>query len=372
MSDYLQSITLAMIDAAAKGDKKVQPMNEDAARRVRVWIRSQAIARLDHHFKKDVQEACVPNKTGKRKGSHDDETGHPCSTGHTASDTERVRHTRRDNPRHVADAMNQLDSHEYRDNSVHTEAMVAALNGHRWKSKNSSGGYDTDDRLSRWIGADAEKYGNPVILEDVKSQTKGVGYADKLTERFNKAQEATAAKKRSPNGFALQTQIVATPEGLFLTFGVDPQSTTPQYGEVHAPEKNRRGIVGPGEIGKHIDGKGGILPAVRLSSSIKLNPATGGLVGYNAKAIAEYHNNKRAALNSALENGMENMQKQLDVMNSKAKQALGKKMATDDEVGGSVVAEMATSNQDALKSALSKLSDEQLSAMGLQRHKSAA
>lgn len=36
-----------------------------------------AVAELAGQAGKRVQEACVPNKTGK--GHHDDETGHPCA-----------------------------------------------------------------------------------------------------------------------------------------------------------------------------------------------------------------------------------------------------------------------------------------------------
>lgn len=130
--------------------------------------------------KDETQEACVPNQKGK--GYHDDRTGHPCSTRHAdpkkARDTGYKHHPsnvmrgRRDKPKAVAKAIARLNAHEYTKASDRTEAAGAALLGHSWVSKSGSSGYDTSENLSRWLGQEAEQYGNPALLWDIKSSTQ--------------------------------------------------------------------------------------------------------------------------------------------------------------------------------------------------------
>jgi hypothetical protein len=117
-------------------------------------------------------------------------------------------------------------------------------------------------RITRATGNNHKKYGNPETLFDAKTQRKGGGYSDKVPER---ASTATDYLERRQAGAVINGVLFHARHGAFFQLGMDHESTTPRFG------KRKRPIVAPAALPRLIDGEGGVLPAILLSSTIKWN-----------------------------------------------------------------------------------------------------
>src|SRR3984957_529001 len=182
-----------------------------------------------------------------------------------------------------------LDRDSFSSPTDYAEAVTAAMIGQRWESVHGKQGYDTASTLTRWLGKGASKYGNPEILFDAKTQRKGVGYSEKVSERASKATDYLERRKA---GGVINGVVFHTRHGVFFQLGIDHESTTPQFG------KRKRPIVGHEALPRLIDGNGGILPAILLSSKIQWSG--GGFDGLEEVAVQEVKRNLRKILKTVL------------------------------------------------------------------------
>jgi hypothetical protein len=236
-----------------------------------------------------------------------------------------------------------LDRDSFTSPTDYAEAVTAAMIGQRWESVHGKQGYDTASTLVRWMGRGAAKYGNPETLFDAKTHQKGIGYSEKVPERASKA---TDYLQRREAGGLINGVIFHTQQGVFFQLGIDHESTTPQFG------KRKRPIVGHEALPQFIDGAGGILPAILLSSTIKWNGD--GFDGLDEAAVQEV-NRKLAEILEVVLGGvdMERLQKHLDEQATKAiKQATDKMLKN--KTARNIVAEEVAANPKALEAALQK------------------
>jgi hypothetical protein len=217
-----------------------------------------------------------------------------------------------------------LDRDSFASPTDYAEAVTAAMIGQRWESVHGKQGYDTASTLARWLGKDAAKYGNPETLFDAKTQQKGIGYSEKVPERASKA---TDYLDRREAGGVINGVIFHTQHGVFFQLGIDHESTTPQFG------KRKRPIVGHEALPRLIDGKGGILPAVVLSSIIKWNGD--GFDGLEEAAVEEVIRMLAGILETVLGGvNMEKLQEHLDKQAQEAVEQAAKKMARNKTARG--------------------------------------
>ncbi len=260
---------------------------------------------------------------GKRVKAHGEATDKDLASADRRAERAHARHQAgRDDAKTTAGAVRKAGAAAFTRGSDRTEAMVSALTGHRWKS-NEGGGYDTEDKLSRWVGRKAGKDDATLFLdakgEESQKERNPVGYAE---GREHAAKKANEYQKRRANGEAvINAVMIVHRDGVYLHLGIDP-ATTPKFGESAA---FKRKIVGPGEIGKHVTGQGGILPAVRLSSSVA---GREGLASATPEQVAEIHKNLRTALQNVTRgNKMAELQQHLDKQAEQALKAWGKEIA---------------------------------------------
>jgi len=237
-----------------------------------------------------------------------------------------------------------LDRDSFASASDYAEAVTAAMVGQRWQSVRGKEGYDTIGMLARWLGEGAAKYGNPKVLFDAKTQRTGVGYSEKIPERASKAADYL---ERRETGGVINGVIFHTRHGTFFQLGIDHESTTPQFG------KRKRPIVRPGELPRLIDGEGGILPAVLLSSKIRWNED--GFDGLDEFAIEEV-NRKLARVLKTVLGGVE-MEKLQEHLDSQAREAVAH--ATDkmlrNKTARDIVADRVAANPKALARATQRM-----------------
>lgn len=221
----------------------------------------------------------------------------------------------------------------FRSPADYAEAVTAAVIGQRWESVHGKQGYDTASTLARWLGKGAARYGNPETRFDAKTQRKGVGYSEKIPERASKA---TDYLDRRESGGVLNGVIFHTPHGTFFQLGMDHESTTPQFG------KRKRPIVAPTALPGLIDGEGGILPAVLLSSKLKWNG--NGFDGLDEFAVREV-NRKLARILKTVLGGvdMEKLQEHLDEQAKKAVKQATRRMLKNETAEDIVAGEVADS-----------------------------
>jgi hypothetical protein len=226
----------------------------------------------------------------------------------------------------------------------YAEAITAAMIGQRWESVHGKRGYDTASTLARWLGQGAARYGNPETLFDAKTQQKGIGYSEKVPERASKA---TDYLDRREAGGVINGVSFHTRHGGFFQLGIDHESTTPQFG------KRKRPIVGPEALPRLIDGEGGILPAILLSSKIKWNGD--GFDGLVELAVQEVNRKLAGTLKTVLGGvEMEKLQKHLDEQTKKAiKQATDKMLKN--KTARDLVAEEVAANPEAAAQATDKM-----------------
>jgi hypothetical protein len=198
--------------------------------------------------------------------------------------------------------LHALDRESFTRPTDYAEAVTAAIIGQRWESVHGRQGYDTASTLARWLGTSAARYGNPETLFDAKTQQKGIGYSEKVPERASKAADYL---DRRETGGVINGVIFHTRHGVFFQLGIDHESTTPQFG------RRKRPIASPEALPKLIDGAGGILPAVLLSSIIKWDGE--GFDGLDESSVREVNRKLAKALKTVLGGvDMEKLQKHLD------------------------------------------------------------
>ena len=225
----------------------------------------------------------------------------------------------------------QLDRNSFTSPTDYAEAVTAAMIGQRWESVHGKQGYDTASTLARWLGKDAARYGNPEILFDAKTQQKGIGYSEKVPERASKGTEFL---DRREAGGVINGVIFHTQHGVFFQLGIDHESTTPQFG------KRKRPIARPEALPRLIDGEGGILPAILLSSKMKWNGD--GFDGLDEMAVREVNRKLRNILKTVLGGvDMEKLQKHLDEQARKAIKQATRRMLRNETAEDIVAGEVA-------------------------------
>ncbi len=237
-----------------------------------------------------------------------------------------------------------LDRNFFTSPTDFAEAVTAALIGQRWESVHGKQGYDTASTLTRWLGKGASEYGNPAILFDAKTQRTGVGYSEKVHERASKA---TDFLDRREAGGVINGVVFHTRHGSFFQLGIDHESTTPQFG------KRKRLIVEHVALPRLIDGEGGILPAILLSSNIKWNGDA--FDGLEKLAVQEVNRRLVEVLKTVLGGvDMQKLQKHLDEQAKKAiKQATDKMLKN--KTARNIVAEEVALNPEAVAQATDQM-----------------
>ncbi len=136
--------------------------------------------------------------------------------------------------------------------------------------------------------------------------------------------------------------------GGFFQLGIDHESTTPQFG------KRKRPILVPEALPRLIDGEGGILPAILLSSKIQWNGD--GFDELEEVAVQEVKRTLRMILKTVLgEVDMEKLQKHLDEQAKKAIQQATRRMLkneTAEDIVAGEVAGRARTLEKAMRAAL--------------------
>jgi hypothetical protein len=241
--------------------------------------------------------------------------------------------------RQALDVIGQLNKVVFTRLTDYVEAVTAAIIGQRWEAVSGRRGYDTASTLARWLGELARQYGNPETLFDAKTQEDGVGYSEKVTERANKAtqfNELRDSGKTVVNGVVFHAR-----KGVFFQLGIDHESTTPQFGT------HRRPIIAPDALPEWIDGAGGILPAVLLTSKITWDGSD--FVGLAKEGIQEVNRALTKILKTVLaEIGMEKLQKHLDTQARKAVKQATKRMLAN-KTSREIVAEEIAENEQVLE-----------------------
>jgi hypothetical protein len=237
-----------------------------------------------------------------------------------------------------------LDRRHFTRPTDYAEAVTVAIIGQRWEAVPGRQGYDTAGTLMRWLGRKALEYDNPQTHFDAKTKRKGIGYSEKVPEWASKA---TDLLDRRRSDSVINGVIFHTPHGAFFQLGMDHESTTPRFG------KRKRRIAGIKALPHYIDGEGGILPAVLLSSRITWNGD--GFEGLDTLAVEEVNRRLARILKTILrEVEMEKLQKHLG---SQAKKAIAQ--ATDkmlnNRIARGIMAERVAANPKALAQATRKM-----------------
>jgi hypothetical protein len=223
----------------------------------------------------------------------------------------------------------------------YAEAITAAILGQRWEARSGRPGYDTANTLARWLGKRARQYGNPGTLFDAKTQQDGIGYSDKVIERANKATQFNELRERGKK--VVNGVVFHTTSGAFFQLGIDHQSTRPRFGTSQRP------IVLPAALAGWIDGGGGILPGVLLSSTITWDGS--GFDGLEKEGIQEVDRTLTKILKDVLaEVGMEKLQKHLDTQAKKAVKQVTKRMLAN-KTSRDILAEQVGENEQAFETA---------------------
>jgi hypothetical protein len=192
--------------------------------------------------------------------------------------------------RQALDLIVSLDKLSFPRLTDYAEALTAAILGQRWEARSGRPGYDTANTLARWLDKGARQYGNPDTLFDAKTQEDGIGYSDKVIERANKATQYGDLRERGKK--VINGVVFHTTSGVFFQLGIDHGSTRPQFGTGQRP------IVLPAALTGWIDGEGGILPAVLLSSTITWEESS--FAGLEKEGIQEVNRTLTKILTSEL------------------------------------------------------------------------
>jgi hypothetical protein len=268
--------------------------------------------------------------------------------------------------RQALDILCDLEKGSFRRLTDYAEAVTAAMIGQRWEAVAGKQGYDTVNTLARWLGPAARQYGDPEILLDVKTQKEGIGYSEKTTERANKASDYL--DRRLAGRAVLNGVVFHTTYGMFFQLGLDHEGTKPQFGSAKRP------IVGPKDLAAAVDGEGGILPAVMLTSIITWNGADFDHLG--VEGIQEANRNLTKILRTILEEvGMEKVQKHLDGQADKAVEQATDRMLKNERTG-KIVAKRVARNKAAIKAVVAEapeaVATESLLALGYSREEAEA
>jgi hypothetical protein len=252
--------------------------------------------------------------------------------------------------RQAIEIIRQLDKDAFARPADFAEAATAGVIGQRWEATSGQQGYDTANTLARWLREKARLYGDPDTLFDAKTQKHGVGYSDKVTERANKATQFN--ELRGSGSGVINGVVFHTSQGVFFQLGIDYKGTTPQFGT------ERRPIIGPDELSRWIDGAGGILPAVVLTSQMTWGGSA--FVNLGPEGIREVNRTLRQILKTIIaEVGMEKVQKHLDTQARKAVQQATKRMLNN-KTSREIVAEEVAKNKKAREVVAKEMSDEEL------------
>jgi hypothetical protein len=167
-----------------------------------------------------------------------------------------------------------------------------------------------------------------------------------------RASKATQYLERRGGGGVINGVIFHTRHGTFFQLGIDCESTTPQFG------RRKRPIVTPAELPRLVDGEGGVLPAILLSSRIKWNGD--GFDGLEKLAVEEV-NRKLARILRTLLRGvdMETLQKHLDGQAQEAVAQAADRMLRN-KTARAIVAERVAANPKAREAVVKELSDDEL------------
>jgi len=235
----------------------------------------------------------------------------------------------------------RLDRGSFISATDYAEAVTAAITGQRWEAVHGQQGYDTASTLARWLGKGAVNYGNPETLFDAKTRKSGIGYSEKVPERASKA---TDYLERCETGAAINGVIFHTPHGVFFQLGMDHESTTPQF------RQRKRPVVRPDALPRFIDGVGGIVPAVLLSSRMKWNGD--GFDGLDEVAVQQVNWTLAVILRTVLgEVDMQKLQKHLSEQAKKAIQQAADKLLKN-KTARDIVFEELAANHKALEASL--------------------
>jgi hypothetical protein len=164
-------------------------------------------------------------------------------------------------------------------------------------------GYDTATILTRWLGKAARPSRDADTLLDAKMQKDGVGSSDKVTERAN---QATQFNEWRASGTGVRNRVIFhTQQGVFFQPGIDHEATTPPFGTA------RRPIIAPLALPPWVDGTGGLLPAVGLTSTRTWQGSD--FANLALDGIQHVHRTLRPILKTVIaEVGMEKVQQHLD------------------------------------------------------------